>query len=526
MNNLILTISVGETFSKISKLTHGSIKRYADKIGANFLVISETELLDPNWEKTQIYNLLNKYKRILLLDSDLIIRDDCPNLFEMVPEDSIGAFNQAKYFQSLEKINIESLKYDIKIDKITNNYYNTGVLVISRIHKNLFKLPNEILGDFNDYFNVLIQKNKTKVYDLDFRFNRVHYQDDFCGIPRHDAYIIHYAQAPDDIMFDIIPKDLDVWEKDRPKYEYKRNILVSVSAGMGDQLCSEPAIRYMKKLYSDSNIHIVTHFPRLFEHLNLPTYSYETWKGLKDPVLKFHTCPDEEKSTHSLSHALFHPTDFASLSMYRKTIPVADKTINLKLDANDVVSVLDLIKDRNKEKPIIVVHAGKWWPSKTLPVEWWQEIIDKLSEKLTVCLVGKRLSDEQGYQPVDTPKDGFDLRDITSLGELIALISIAKVTLTNDSSPLHIAGAFDNWIVTIPTCKHPDHILPFRNGTQSYKTKSLYKRLLIDDLETRHTEIKINTIDEIPEGRTMYDYVPDVDVVVDEILKIYDGSEL
>lgn len=524
--NLVLTISVGDLFSEVKKHTHQTIKKYANKINADFLVISETKYTDPKWEKTQVYDLLNKYKRIILLDSDLIIREDCPNLFEIVPEDKLGAFNEKKYFQNAEKIKLEAIKYKFEILKITNDHYNTGVLVISRKHKQIFKPVNSFLGSFNDYFNAIIQKEKVKMYDLEYRFNRMHYQDDYCGLPRHDAYIIHYAQAPDEIMLDLIPKDLDVWKKDKPNYKYDRNIMVSVSAGMGDQLCSEPAIRHMKKIYEDSKIHIVTHFPRLFEHLNLPVYSYETWKGLKEPVLQLHTCPDDEKSGHNLSHALFHPTDFASLSMYRKTIPNSEKNITLKLDPDDVYSVLEMTAGKKKDKPMVLVHAGKWWPSKTLPIEWWQQIVDKLSEKLTVGLIGKHLTEEQGYLPVELPEDGYDFRDVTSLGELIALISLSKVLLTNDSSPLHIAGAFDNWIVTIPTCKHPDHILPYRNGTQTYKAKALYKKLLLDDLEIRHTEPRVNTIDEMPKGKTMYDYIPDVDEVVNEIFKIYeiDGS--
>jgi ADP-heptose:LPS heptosyltransferase len=211
--------------------------------------------------------------------------------------------------------------------------------------------------------------------------------------------------------------------------------------------------------------------------------------------------------------------------MYRKTIPFDEKNITLRLDADDVMSVLELTKHKNEDKPLVLIHAGKWWPSKTFPLEWWQEVVDKLSEKLTIGLIGKTLSEDQGFVPVVVPEDGIDFRDITSLGELIALISLTKVLLTNDSSPLHIAGAFDNWIVTIPTCKHPDHILPFRNGTQKYKTKSLYKKLLLDDLEIRHTETKINTIDEIPEGKDMYDYIPDVDTVVNEIFSIFNNEK-
>ena len=108
------------------------------------------------------------------------------------------------------------------------------------------------------------------------------------------------------------------------------------------------------------------------------------------------------------------------------------------------------------------------------------------------------------------------------MGELISLISLSKVLLTNDSLPLHIGGAFDNWIVTIPTCKHPDHILPFRNGTQYYKTKSLYKKLLLDDLEIRFTETDVQSIDVIPDGHDLYEYIPDVDTVIKEIDDIYE----
>jgi hypothetical protein len=105
---------------------------------------------------------------------------------------------------------------------------------------------------------------------------------------------------------------------------------------------------------------------------------------------------------------------------------------------------------------------------------------------------------------------------------MIAMISLSKVLVTNDSSPVHIAGAFDNWIVTMPTCKHADHILPFRNGTQYYKTKVLQKRLLLDDLEIRHTEFTPDTIDIVPEGKTLYDYLPDPETVVKEVFEIFE----
>ena len=294
---------------------------------------------------------------------------------------------------------------------------------------------------------------------------------------------------------------------------------------MGDQLCSEPAIRHTMSLYPDANFYVVTHFPKLFSHLNAKVLTYDEWKGLDEPVMILHTCPDDNISEHGMSHVLFHPTDFASMSIIKKTIPNNEKTIRLSLEPEDTANMVHIFSGKDPNKPLVVVHAGKWWPSKTLPQEWWQQIVDKLSEKLTVVLIGKTIDEKQGFLPIECPDNGYDLRDMTSLGELFSLISLSKVLLTNDSSPLHIAGAFDNWIVTIPTCKHPDHILPFRNGTQYYKTKSLYKKLLLDDLEVRYTEIKTDTIDTIPPGKTLYDYIPEVDEVVKEIFEIYDSKD-
>jgi ADP-heptose:LPS heptosyltransferase len=98
---------------------------------------------------------------------------------------------------------------------------------------------------------------------------------------------------------------------------------------------------------------------------------------------------------------------------------------------------------------------------------------------------------------------------------LSELISQAPVLLSNDSFPVHLAGAFDNWIVLIPSCKHPDHVLPYRNGTTQHKTKALYKRLILDDIETRPTQMyqtsaDVNDIDwdeYLPEPEDVAQYI-------------------
>lgn len=527
--NLILTISIGDYYKELSKHTLPSIKKYADKIGADFLNISEFNpaYITQKWNKFYIHELLNKYKRILYLDIDLIIREDAPSLFDIVPEDKLGMFNEGRYSSRFDYLEQASEYYNEPIKKWDGKFYNSGVMVISRRHKSIFALPKGI--DFVEtdqpYINLRIQNDKVAMFDIDFKFNRMDILDKFIGISRLDSYIVHYAGAPKEILMDVLEKDIKKWKEDSPDYKYQQNILISVTAGMGDQLCSEPAIRYTQKMYPEANIIVVTHFPRLFEHLDMPVVTYDQWKGIPDAIMTMYTCPDEEQSETKFSHVLFHPTDFASMAMIRRTIPNHEKSIKLKVDVEDVASVIEMIKDKPKDKKLVLIHAGKWWPSKTFPIEWWQEVVDKLSERLCVGLIGKVIDEKQGYLPIQCPADGFDFRDITSLGELIALISLSKCLVTNDSSPLHIAGAFDNWIVTMPTCKHGDHILPFRNGTQYYKTKTLNKKLLLDDLEVRHTSFRTDNIDVIPKGKTLYDYLPDVDTVVKEVFDIYDNEK-
>lgn len=528
--NLVLTISIGDYYRNLSYITEPFIKKYAEKIGADFLNITEANptYITQKWNKFIIHELLNKYKRIIYFDTDLIIREDCPNLFDIVPENCLGMFNEGRYAQRYEFLEQASEYYNEPIKKWEGKFYNSGVMVISRQHKSVFKLPvgQDWVETDQPYINLRITNDKVKMFDLHYRFNRMDIVDKFYGISRLDSYIVHYAGAPKNIQMSVMLQDIEQWKRDYPEYKYPQNIVITVSAGMGDQLCAEPAIRYTQKMYPDANIVVLTHWPRLFEHLSCPVINHEDWKGMADCFLSFYSCPNEDEATHNLSHVMFHPTDFASISMVRKTIPNHEKNIKLKLIPEEVSYIYDLIeKQRTTTKPTVLLHAGRWWPSKTLPMEWWQEVVNKLSEKLTVVLIGKTIDEKQGYLPLECPEDGIDFRDLISLGELLALVSQTKCLVTNDSSPLHIAGAFDNWIVTFPTCKHADHILPFRNGTQYYKTKALCKSLLLDDLETRHTSFDTETIDTIPKGKNLYDYLPDVDTVVREVFDIYENEK-
>ncbi len=142
--HLVLTIAVGDDYLQMASYTHPTIKAYAERIGADFLCIDESNTSTPHWEKFQIFDLLNKYERIIYLDTDLIVRDDCPDLFEVVPVSELGMFNEAPFVPDGRQAAMYEVckAHDTNVPDWDGKYYNSGVMVISRTHKYLFKKPD------------------------------------------------------------------------------------------------------------------------------------------------------------------------------------------------------------------------------------------------------------------------------------------------------------------------------------------------------------------------------------------------
>jgi hypothetical protein len=494
MKNLILTICLGEDYQNMAKLTHPTIKKFAEKINAEFICISEKKIASTtsHWEKFQIFDLLTVYNRILFIDTDIIIREDCPNLFDIVPENKLGIFNEAPFTDRSKELIIDCCKaYGKKLPSWNGKYYNSGVMVVSRNHRFLFQKPDlEYFSFFEQtYLNLRIAEEVSggslEIFELDYRFNRMCCVDRFLGEHRCASYIIHYAGFPSlSEALRLIKKDKETWNSN--SIDYKKHIYVSVTGGLGDQISAEPAIRFMReKIFPNDDIIVATHHPKIFEHLNISTYVQGTFPGKDDtPLYLTESLPGPESMTWSVvSNLLCHTVDYCSMALLHRTLPLKDRQIKLRACEEDLKSVEKLVEN---PEDYVIVHPGRHWNSKTLPLEYWQEIIDRMSEIFKIIIIGK---DEKtrGTLNVKCPTNALDLRNLLDLGSLIALISKGKMVVSNDSAPIHIAGAFDNWIALIPTCKHPDHVLPYRNGSPDYKSLTLYKKLPADEFNTQPT---------------------------------------
>ena len=195
MSTCVFTISIDDR--PYIDITINYFKEYAKKINADFILIDKLENLSENISNTgiltnsnkresiqkilSIHNLLNRYERIIFFADTVIVKEDTPNLFDIVPYNMIGGLYEDNSPQGRDLL---SLKYDtmfIKKNKNVNiiNYLNNGVMVISNNNKDIFSESNIIkhldlfYSNYVDqtYINYMI--NNTMIYDLTEKYNNM-----------------------------------------------------------------------------------------------------------------------------------------------------------------------------------------------------------------------------------------------------------------------------------------------------------------------------------------------------------------
>jgi hypothetical protein len=200
--NCIATLAVGREANETLALTRESISRYAAKIGADCI---ELRGRTANWwglEKFRMRNIVAAYDRSIFLDCDLIIREDCPDLFEIVSPSEVGIHDDWPFLDQTDWLQAERKSvYDSQGVRgyFGPNCLNTGVVVCSRSHADIWAPPplqpfptshcaeqiwieNSIVGKFG-------------IHPLATKFNTQFWMKDFSSL-LPAAKIIHFANAP------------------------------------------------------------------------------------------------------------------------------------------------------------------------------------------------------------------------------------------------------------------------------------------------------------------------------------------
>lgn len=512
MKKLIVTIAIGDFHQDLLGKTCPLMKAYAENVGADFLVIDDIgDHQIPHYRKLDLGELLNEYDRVCYLDSDILVRPDAPNIFDIVPENKFGAHSEGKF----EESRLDTLERFLKRNGCEPHegsfleYFNTGVMVFSKCHQPIFLTPAVESNNFYEqtYFNMLFHMLKVQMVDLSYKFNRMGLHNRRTGEHRLDGFFIHYAGIKDiygeKILLELVDKDLEELNSQATgkEYKFKKRILVAMQGGLGDQVASEPALRYMvDHLYKGDEFHVCSFWPELFDHL--PVKLYNKVENVVDKENMFITesyRDGSHDSWHFMSQGAMHQTDFAALQLFKGGLPQEHKRPKVTFSPTDMATMIEKLNIMDFGA-CVILHPGKGWPSKTFPASTWYEYAKAIKESgMTPIILGKTVSDRQGVVEFDR-SEFVDAVDLLTLKEMCALISVCPVLISNESSPIHIAGAFDNWIGIISTGKRPEFVLPYRyDGGVWWRARALEKYKRYDAFKTLPTNIEPRTMDEATE---------------------------
>lgn len=88
---LVCTVAVGDTGAAMLEATGPLMRRYAERVGADFAAITGPTL-NPYVlaDKFRLHHLTPHYERLLFLDADALIHPDAPDLFRLVPPGQVA----------------------------------------------------------------------------------------------------------------------------------------------------------------------------------------------------------------------------------------------------------------------------------------------------------------------------------------------------------------------------------------------------------------------------------------------------
>lgn len=183
----------------LAAVTHPILKDYARRCKADFIVINEEKIKCSHFsfELFQCYDFFDTYKRILVIDTDVLVTPSCPDLFEIVPENYIGTIYEDKYNRKRDRWGwirkIQQAYGDVGWKK---GYINTGIILFSKCHRSVLTYEKAKVWDDLGYDDVQIgyniQKYKYPIFELSYKFNHMGMFSEV-GKNRLKSYLIHYA---------------------------------------------------------------------------------------------------------------------------------------------------------------------------------------------------------------------------------------------------------------------------------------------------------------------------------------------
>lgn len=251
-------------------------------------------------------------------------------------------------------------------------------------------------------------------------------------------------------------------------------LLITGFEGFGDLVFHTPTIRMLSRMFRRVDVWTIQdepfrNNPRIEQLRKLPfdIKSFDIPEGVYARVL-----PTWGPITN---HSGIHTIDLVSLHVLGSVLRPHEKDLEMFWTDDDAAFVDSLLA--GIPGPILVASPSRTWPSRTFPLGWWQELIRALARLGSVVLVGKESVYESGIDmprglwPAEAFPEARSFYDRLSFAQLACLYSRADVAVNCETASNPVSACNDRcWNVYIPTVTAPEFRVPFRHGSQEWRT--------------------------------------------------------
>ena len=171
--------------------SHILARRYAERVGADYVLFDQpwVNYLNPMFERYRLIleeKWAEEYDNILYLDSDAFVYDECPNLFEEYPQETLRVSRDLNpAIEWTEKRIVSEFGWE----NIKHKYFNSGVLLF---HKSSLVALREPLEGFRDRFDSFPFGDQSELNHAVFKSNlELTVMDDRYNSFYPDARIAH-----------------------------------------------------------------------------------------------------------------------------------------------------------------------------------------------------------------------------------------------------------------------------------------------------------------------------------------------
>ncbi|MDR5784460.1 glycosyltransferase family 9 protein [Caballeronia sp. LZ065] len=161
-------------------------------------------------------------------------------------------------------------------------------------------------------------------------------------------------------------------------------------------------------------------------------------------------------------HGTHHEVERQLALVARVGARTTDTRMRFNVRAEDVVSLSQKLHECgvDPDAPFIVVHPGASAESRRYPVERFAQVIERLGTHLQwpMLVTGSQSESALCRAACGASPHAHDLSGALELGELAALIERARVLVSNNSGPVHLASALNTPVVDLYARTNPQHM--------------------------------------------------------------------